>query len=58
MLMNRSGKKNSVLVIQNAIGHGLLTQSSVCTSNVIKDYVLKGKLPQDGTECNPNKKIF
>jgi hypothetical protein len=56
--MNRSDKKNSVLVIQNGIGHGLLTQLSVCTSDVIKNYVLKGKPPQDGTECNPNKKIF
>jgi hypothetical protein len=58
-LMKRDdGNINSILLIQNGMGHTSLTHPSVCTLNIIRDYFLLGKIPGNQTICDPTTPIY
>jgi hypothetical protein len=57
-LMKRSDKTNARFLIHNAAGISSLENYSKCTSFVIYDFILHGKLPPPKYRCEPQKDIF
>nr|XP_036583691.1 TAP domain-containing protein [Colletotrichum truncatum]KAF6792834.1 TAP domain-containing protein [Colletotrichum truncatum] len=43
----------SSVVKFNTFGHGIQSQPSLCTANIVREYFENGKLPEDGTVCEP-----
>ncbi|KAJ6501879.1 Alpha/Beta hydrolase protein [Mycena sanguinolenta] len=53
------GKNNSRLLENNAYGHCSTSQPSLCIGKAIRDYMIDGTLPAEGTVCQPeNGTIF
>jgi hypothetical protein len=46
--------EGSVVVTQNGPGHSHLAVKSACTKGHIIAYLESGKLPTDGTVCEPD----
>ncbi|KAF7550422.1 hypothetical protein G7046_g8019 [Stylonectria norvegica] len=49
---------SSVVLKQNSYGHCSLAAASTCTARHIRAYFQNGTLPPDGTECEPDYKLF
>jgi hypothetical protein len=56
--MKRGDQINSVLLIQDGRGHCSNAQPSKCSAQYTKEYLLNGKLPKEGTVCNPDVEVF
>ncbi|KAH7067838.1 alpha/beta-hydrolase [Auriculariales sp. MPI-PUGE-AT-0066] len=52
------GFNNSVVLVQNSPGHCSLSATSLCTSKAIRAYFRDGILPQPGTVCEVEDRIF
>lgn len=58
-LMQRWTTSSAVLLTQKGgIGHGSLSSSNSCIQNHIKRYILKSKLPEEGSFCDAELKMF
>lgn len=55
---NSKGFNNSVVLIQNSLGHTSLAAPSTCTALHIRSYFQDGVLPPPGTACEPDKLPF
>lgn len=49
---------NSVLLEHRGKGHCSDSQPSLCTSQAMRDYMVDGTLPSDGSTCEPNMPLF
>jgi hypothetical protein len=49
---------DAVVLTQDTPGHCSVSAPSVCTAKVVQDYMVKGKLPAEGTICNADSPIF
>ncbi|CAE6413702.1 unnamed protein product [Rhizoctonia solani] len=47
------GIESASLLIQKGFGHSSLAHPSFCTLTNIRDYLLDGKVPKNGTYCTP-----
>jgi hypothetical protein len=56
--MTLISKKNGVLLKQNGVGHGVLSQPNNCILRAMKEYMLRGILPEENTVCNVEHPIF
>ncbi|ROW04783.1 hypothetical protein VMCG_04895 [Cytospora schulzeri] len=50
---NSAGFEDSVVLVQNSYGHTSLAAPSTCIAKAIRAYFQDGKLPADGTTCEP-----
>jgi hypothetical protein len=50
--------KTSVLLHQDTYGHDSLIIGSLCTAKAIRSYFVEGKLPEEGTVCGTDVKLF
>ncbi|KAK6071006.1 nedd8-like protein [Seiridium cupressi] len=50
--------EGSVMFEQHGFGHTTLEQTSACTSNIINEYFLNGKLPAPDTLCEVDTSLF
>ncbi|KAK6075460.1 TAP domain-containing protein [Seiridium cupressi] len=50
--------EGSVIFEQHGFGHTTLEQTSACTSNIINEYFLNGKLPAPDTLCEVDTSLF
>jgi hypothetical protein len=48
----------SVVLHQDSQGHCSHSNPSICTGKVVREYFQTGKLPQEGTVCDPEFKLF
>jgi hypothetical protein len=48
--------EGSVVVTQKSGGHGVTTVPSSCTLKAVASYLETGKVPKNGTVCEPDKK--
>jgi hypothetical protein len=49
---------NAVLLTNSGMGHCSGGQVSTCILNHIRDYLIQGTLPANGTICNPDEDAF
>ncbi|KLO05806.1 alpha/beta-hydrolase [Schizopora paradoxa] len=52
------GFEGSVVLIQNSSGHCSISATSLCTHKAIRAYFQDGTLPENGTVCETESKIF
>lgn len=50
--------QNAFVVQHNGYGHTTLPDASNCTNNIIQSFFTEGKLPKNGTKCEPNNPLF
>lgn len=48
----------SVVLKQNATGHGMMAATSKCTADHVKAYLADATLPKSGTVCESDEKPF
>jgi hypothetical protein len=58
LLKRSDGTLNSVILKNNAIGHGSTSHSSQCSVNHIKRYILEGVSPPKDSICQPDVSLF
>ncbi|KAF8205487.1 hypothetical protein K438DRAFT_512440 [Mycena galopus ATCC 62051] len=49
------GHNNARLLENNAYGHCSISQPSLCIAKAIREYMIDGTLPAEGTVCEPEK---
>ncbi|KEP51486.1 alpha/beta-hydrolase [Rhizoctonia solani 123E] len=47
------GNESAVLLVQEGFGHCTSSHPSLCTAKAVRDYFLKGKVPEPGAVCKP-----
>ncbi|KAJ6622149.1 TAP-like protein-domain-containing protein [Mycena sp. CBHHK59/15] len=52
------GKENSRLMQNDAYGHCSVSQPSTCIEKAIREYMINGTLPAEGTTCQPDDGII
>ncbi|THH27977.1 hypothetical protein EUX98_g6208 [Antrodiella citrinella] len=57
MKMSR-GFKDSVVLTQDSLGHGSIAAASLCTAKAVRAYFQNGTLPEDGTVCAVESRMF
>ncbi|KAJ6526211.1 TAP-like protein-domain-containing protein [Mycena vulgaris] len=55
-MVNVFGKDNARLLENNAYGHCSVSQPSLCIAHAIRDYMIRGTLPVEGTVCQPEQR--
>ncbi|KAI8913525.1 Alpha/Beta hydrolase protein [Gorgonomyces haynaldii] len=57
-LMNVGHERNAVFLHHNGHGHCSIAQPSKCTIEIIRNYLMDGVLPKEGTVCEPDVPLF
>ncbi|CAE6372869.1 unnamed protein product [Rhizoctonia solani] len=47
------GNESAALLVQEGFGHCTTSHPSLCTARAIRDYFLRGKVPEPGVVCKP-----
>ncbi|KAI8909489.1 alpha/beta hydrolase fold-domain-containing protein [Gorgonomyces haynaldii] len=57
-IMNQGHDRNAVFLHHNGHGHCSNAQPSKCTIEIIRNYLVDGVLPKEGTVCEPDVPLF
>ncbi|KAJ7289246.1 Alpha/Beta hydrolase protein [Mycena rebaudengoi] len=52
------GKENARLLENNAYGHASTSEPSLCIAKAVREYMINGTLPIEGTICEPEEGII